>query len=68
MSVVAVRTGSTEVAVGGVLGSNVFNAVAVAGTASLFGPLAVPGSIRAYALPAMLLVTLRYFFMAQDAR
>jgi cation:H+ antiporter len=66
VSVVAVRAGSTEVAIGGVLGSNVFNAFAVAGTASLLGPLAVPESIRAYALPAMLLVTLLYFFMAQD--
>ena len=39
-SVVAAKKGETDIAVGNVIGSNIFNILLVAGTASLFHPLA----------------------------
>jgi cation:H+ antiporter len=66
VSVAATRQGNADIAVGNVLGSNVFNTFAVMGVPSLVGVVDVPSSIRNYALPAMLLATLLYFFIAQD--
>jgi len=36
------------------------------GVPSLLGPLTVPGSVRTYALPVMVLATLLYYFTTQD--
>jgi cation:H+ antiporter len=66
VSVVAVRKGEVEIAVGNVLGSNIFNSFAVMGVPSLLGSLTVPGSVRTYALPVMVLATLLYYFTTQD--
>lgn len=66
VSVAAVRRGSVETAVGNVLGSNVFNSLAVMGIPSFVAPLTVPASIRGYALPVMLVATLLYYFITQD--
>ncbi|WP_255198752.1 calcium/sodium antiporter [Halorarius litoreus] len=66
VTVVAARRGYTELAVGNVLGSNIFNALAVMGVPALLGPLTVAESIRGYALPVMVLGTLLYFFITQD--
>jgi cation:H+ antiporter len=66
VTVVAARRGYTELAVGNITGSNIFNAFAVMGIPSLFGPLTVGESIRGFALPVMVLATLLYFFITQD--
>jgi cation:H+ antiporter len=66
VSVSAVRGGDPEIAVGNVLGSNVFNTFAVLGVASFVAPLSVPGTVRSFALPVMVLATTLYFFIAQD--
>ncbi|NHN43150.1 calcium/sodium antiporter [Halorubellus sp. JP-L1] len=66
VSVAAVRQGSVDIAVGNVLGSNVFNAFAVMGVSSFVGPLAVPPSIREFALPVMVIASVLYLFIAQD--
>lgn len=66
VSVVAVRKGEVDIAVGNTLGSNVFNTFAVMGVPSLLGPLVVPESVRNYSLPVMLLATLLYYFITQD--
>jgi cation:H+ antiporter len=66
VSVAAVRQGNADIAVGNVLGSNVFNTFAVMGVPSLLAPVTVPSSVNRYALPAMLLATALYFFIAQD--
>ncbi|WP_240009225.1 sodium:calcium antiporter [Halobaculum rubrum] len=66
VSAAAVRRGALDIAVGNVLGSNVFNTFAVMGVPSLIAPVAVPESVRRYALPAMLLATLPYYFITQD--
>lgn len=66
VSVSAVRGGDPEIAVGNVLGSNVFNTFAVVGVASFIRPLTIPPSVRSFALPVMVLATILYFFIAQD--
>lgn len=66
VSISAVRGGDPEIAVGNVLGSNIFNAFAVVGVASFVAPLSVPANVRSFALPVMVLATTLYFFIAQD--
>jgi cation:H+ antiporter len=66
VSVVAVRKGEVEIAVGNVLGSNIFNTFAVMGVPSLLGVLTVPEGVRTYVLPVMVLATLLYYFITQD--
>ena len=60
------REGKPEVAVGNVIGSNVFNALGVVGGAALFGTLAVPDRILGFALPAMIGATVLCFFVLQE--
>jgi len=66
VSVMAVRRELPGLAVGNVLGSNLFNSFLVTGVPSFIGDLAVPDSIRGYGLPVMVLVTVLYFFITQD--
>ena len=66
VSVAAVRQGNADIAVGNVLGSNVFNTFAVMGVPSILAPVTVPSSVLQYALPAMVIATALYFFIAQD--
>ena len=66
VTIVAARRGQPELAVGNVLGSNVFNAFAVVGISALVGPLAVPAVILEFALPLMVLATLLAFFMIME--
>jgi cation:H+ antiporter len=66
VSASAARNGKPELAVGNVLGSNIFNALAVMGVSAMFGPLIIPVSITSFALPLMLAATLLYVFMTQD--
>jgi cation:H+ antiporter len=62
----AARAGQPEIAVGNVIGSNIFNALGVIGVASFFGTLSAPVSILAFALPAMVGVTVLGFFVLQE--
>lgn len=66
VSVMAVRRGLPGLAVGNVLGSNLFNSFLVTGVPSFAGELVVPNSVRTYALPVMVLATVLYFFITQD--
>ena len=65
-SVLGVMCGAPAIVVGNVLGSNVFYTFGVMEVASLFGPLTVPGTIRSYALPVMILATVLCYFIVQD--
>lgn len=62
----AARRGRAEMAVGNVLGSNVFNSFAVVGVSGLIGPLTVPDSIIDFALPVMIIATVLAFFMVME--
>jgi len=66
VTVAAARRGRPELAIGNVLGSNVFNAFAVIGASALVGPLAVPPSIVNFGLPVMIIATLLAFFMIME--
>jgi len=64
----AARVGKPEIAVGNVIGSNIFNALGVVGVSALFGTLHVPPSIAGFAMPAMVGVTVLGFFVLQERR
>lgn len=68
--VVTVRSaqkGKAEIAVGNILGSNIFNTYGVMGISALVaGTLSVPADIISFAMPVMVAATLLYFFMTQD--
>jgi cation:H+ antiporter len=66
VSTTAAKEGKPELAVGNVLGSNIFNAFLVMGVPALFGNLIIPSSILSFALPLMLIATLLYVFITQD--
>ena len=66
VSISAARNGKHEMAVGNVLGSNIFNSFAVMGIPALFGNIIIPKSILYFGLPMMLLATLLYFFITQE--
>ena len=66
VSITAARKGKAEIAVGNILGSNIFNTFAVMGIPALFGVLIIPQSILSFGLPLMLAATLLYFFITQD--
>ena len=66
VSIVAAKKGQTEMAIGNVLGSNVFNILAVMGIPSLIGPLKVPKELLQFSLPIVVAVSLIAFFVIQD--
>jgi cation:H+ antiporter len=66
VTLVAARRGQAEMAVGNVIGSNVFNAFAVVGLSGLVGPLIVPASIVGFALPVMVAATLVAYVLVID--
>lgn len=55
-SVVAAARRETEIAVGNIVGSNLFNILAILGTAALLDPLPVAGPALRYHLPVMVAV------------
>lgn len=57
VSVAAARRGIHEMAIGNIIGSNIFNTYAVMGIPSLVGPLTIPPEILSFSLPFMLAVT-----------
>jgi len=65
VTVRAARKGKAELALGNVLGSNIYNVFAVMGISGLFGTLIIPPSILTLGLPMMLIATLLYFVMTQ---
>jgi len=60
------RAGKPELAVGNVIGSNIFNALGVIGGAALFGPVLVPEPLLRFGLPSMLAATVLCFFVLQE--
>lgn len=60
VSITAARKGKHAMAVGNVLGSNIFNTYAVMGVSGLLGNLAIPGDAIKTSLPFMLVVTILF--------
>lgn len=63
VSLQAIRKGKTGIAVGNVLGSNIFNSFLVIGVPRFFGDLIIPESIHEFSLPFMGMLTLLFAFM-----
>ena len=60
------RKGNPEIAIGNVVGSNIFNSSVVTGVSRLFGPLILSETILERSLVVMLMGTLLFFFVTQD--
>ena len=66
--IIAARHKHTDLALGNVLGSNIFNILAIMGVVAVTQPLAVPAEIIAFDLWAMLGVTIAFLAVAFLAR
>jgi len=63
-SVVAARRGEHDIAVGNVLGSNIFNLLAVMGLPGVILPGPIPAAVLTRDFPIMIGLTLAFFFLA----
>jgi len=63
VSVAAIRRNNAGIAVGNVLGSNIFNSYAVVGIASMFGPLNITEDTIHFSIPIMIAITFLFAFM-----
>lgn len=66
VSLAAARKGNPDMAVGNILGSNIFNSLAVMGIPRLFGPIVIPDGVLTFSIPMMVAATLLYYFIAQN--
>ncbi|NEQ53434.1 MAG: sodium:calcium antiporter [Leptolyngbya sp. SIO3F4] len=62
----AALKGKAELAVGNVIGSNIFNIFVVMGIPGLIKPLPISGSILTHSVPTLLAASLLMFFIVQD--
>jgi len=68
VSVTAMRKGKSDIAIGNVLGSNIFNSFAVMGIPGLIDKLKIPEGIVHFSLPMMIGVTVMFAFMFTESR
>ncbi|MDP3725467.1 MAG: calcium/sodium antiporter [Nanoarchaeota archaeon] len=66
VSIAAVRKGNPEIAIGNIIGSNIFNSLGIMGAASLFGTIIVPASVLTFGIPMLLAGTLLFIFITDD--
>lgn len=67
-SIMAARKGEHDLAVGNILGSNMFNTLAVVGVAGAIHPMSIPVEIVNRDWPLMALLTLALFAMGYDRK
>jgi cation:H+ antiporter len=63
VSMTAAKKGKPEMAVGNILGSNIFNTFAVMGIPGLMGTLIIPNGIVIEVVPIMVIATLVFYFL-----
>ena len=68
VSITAAKRGNTEIAVGNVIGSNIFNTYAVMGIPGLIGNLEIRPEIVSFHLPFMVAVTLVFLLVIMSKR
>ncbi len=66
VSLNAALRGSTDLAVGNVVGSNIFNVAAILGIAAMIGALKVEGNTVKLEWPVMMLASFQFFLLARD--
>ena len=67
-SVIAALKGESDLSIGNILGSNIFNMMAIAGPTALANPLPVSGEVIHYHLPVMVGLTLILFPLLWSGR
>ena len=68
VSITAAKKGKPGIAVGNVLGSNIFNSYAVIAIPSFFGPMTVQAETLDFSLPFMVVVTVLFAFITIGGR
>jgi len=68
VSVSAAFAGKSQIAVGNVLGSCIFNALTIPGIAACFGSLSVPSELINFSLPVYGGVVLLFYLLTQDKK
>ena len=68
VSLNAARRGKASIAVGNVLGSNVFNTYVVIGIPALIGDLEIPPTINEFFLPLMLVMTILFGVISNNKK
>lgn len=68
VSVAAVRKAKFDIALGNVIGSNIFNTFIVMGVPALITTLTIPDGIRVFSLPVMLVATLLMILFMLDKK
>ena len=63
VSYAAAKRNNIEIAVGNLIGSNIFNSFAVLGIPALIKPLNVPPDMLTFSIPLMLVMSLLFFIM-----
>jgi len=66
VTVMAGIRGKHEIAIGNIVGSNVFNVYGVMGIAALFGTVPVTGSLLTFALPVLVMATFMFYLVMRD--
>ncbi len=68
VSLTAAKRGKLDIAIGNVVGSNIFNAFGVIGISSLFGAIKIGYSTSTIGIPYMLASTLLLIFIVQNGK
>lgn len=68
VTIQAAKRGNPEMAVGNVIGSNIFNTLAVMGIPALFGKLIIPEGIVSFTLPVFLGATVMLVVITSDKK
>lgn len=68
VSLAAVRKGQAEMAIGNVLGSNIYNVIAIGGVSRMVGDIEVPIDIKNVSIWIMLAATLLFGYMLWNKR
>jgi cation:H+ antiporter len=66
VNISAIKKGKAELAIGNVLGSCIFNSLAISGICSLFGNIVVPQNLLSFSLPMMAVSGLLFYLLTQD--
>ncbi len=68
VSVLAVKKGKIDMAIGNITGSNIFNVLGVMGIPALFGTLIITPYMIAFSIPVLLFVTILYAFTTMNRK
>ena len=66
VSLLAALHGKTDIAIGNVVGSNIFNIAAILGTVAIYKSLTISGNTIRLEYPFLLLITAGYIFLSYD--